>query len=161
MAAHQMIIGSRDWRYQGWAGSFYPDDLPDEWRLGYYANEFMGVLVPAALWRSAGREEWEEWRQDVPAGFRFFLECAESGSDHRLERCRQLLGPHYGGRLAPEEALVTEAECADLRLLRQRLEALSAAASPGRTPALFVAGEPPQIECLRAVRLLAELAGLS
>lgn len=45
---YPVLIGSVGWRHRAWQDSYYPADLPPEWQLGYYANEFPVVLVPAA-----------------------------------------------------------------------------------------------------------------
>lgn len=68
---HRLLIGSRDWEHVSWEDSFYPDDLPADWRLTYYANEFRVVLVPAA--RLAGGQT-AQWASDIDAGFGFICE---------------------------------------------------------------------------------------
>lgn len=70
----QFIVGARGWLHDAWAEAFYPEDLPGDWRLSYYSNEFRGVLVPADYWDWAGAEEVADWVEDVAAPFRFFLE---------------------------------------------------------------------------------------
>lgn len=42
---HRVLIGSCGWQHEGWQDSYYPDDLPPEWRLGYYSNEFPLAVV--------------------------------------------------------------------------------------------------------------------
>lgn len=32
-----------------WANGYYPEDMPAEWQLAYYANEFRRLYVPAEL----------------------------------------------------------------------------------------------------------------
>lgn len=41
----RILIGSFGWQHEGWQGSYYPADLPPEWRLGYYSNEFPLAVV--------------------------------------------------------------------------------------------------------------------
>ncbi len=67
-------IGAYGWQAQGLLSEFYPEDLPPEWRLSYLANEFDCVLVPAAYWHEADWPDTAQWRDDVQAHFRFFLE---------------------------------------------------------------------------------------
>ncbi len=38
-------IGASGFNYPAWVGAFYPDDLPEEWAPGYYANEFRTVML--------------------------------------------------------------------------------------------------------------------
>jgi len=72
----------------GWEGSewdsFYPDDLPSEWRLDYYANTYDAIVVPASAWQSATIDEAKEWLAEAPAGFRFYWELADAAGAARL-----------------------------------------------------------------------------
>ncbi|TNF96028.1 MAG: hypothetical protein EP297_10925 [Gammaproteobacteria bacterium] len=38
-------VGALTWEVSEWGESFFPQDLPDEWRLPYYANEFHTVVI--------------------------------------------------------------------------------------------------------------------
>ena len=42
---HRILIGSLGWQHLAWQESFYPEDLPVDWRLGYYVNEFPLAVV--------------------------------------------------------------------------------------------------------------------
>lgn len=77
---HRVRFGARDWRHPGWAGGYYPEDLPADWQLGYYANELGAVLLPEAAWRGIDAETLADWALDVHDGFRFYLAVA-AGSD--------------------------------------------------------------------------------
>lgn len=66
MAEHRVLIGACGWEHAEWRGDFYPDDLPPEWRLGYYSN-----LYPIVL---AGPTEWAhgqpaDWAAEIGDGF--------------------------------------------------------------------------------------------
>lgn len=94
-------VMARGWDHEDWvAQGFYPDDLPEDWRLPYYANEFRAVLVPAALWRVADAETVQAWLDDVPEEFQFFLELADVSKDIKpaLSLAQTLKG-HLGGFL--------------------------------------------------------------
>jgi len=68
------VIGSWGWRHPEWDDDvFYPHDLPREWRLSYYANEFHLVMVPAAYWLADGSTE-EDWLDDVSGVFTFYID---------------------------------------------------------------------------------------
>ena len=71
-----LCLGARDWEHPSWAQDYYPEDLPADWRLSYYANDLSQVLVPQARWLGAGEAGWADWVEAVPPGFRFFLELA-------------------------------------------------------------------------------------
>jgi len=72
----------------GWQGSewdhLYPDDLPPEWRLEFYANTFDSIVVPASVWQSATIDEASGWLAESPAGFRFYWELADAEGAARL-----------------------------------------------------------------------------
>ncbi|MEJ1353156.1 MAG: ABC transporter permease [Candidatus Sedimenticola sp. (ex Thyasira tokunagai)] len=105
------VVGARGWDHDVWVGSFYPDDLPSEWRLGYYANEFPGVLVPEAEWSGTGESGWEEWCDEVPEGFCFYLELSDTSSVRlqQLEACAVSLGDMLKGVLLQGVDAVMEA----------------------------------------------------
>lgn len=43
--SHRILIGSLGWQYDAWQDSFYPEDMPLEWRLGFYSNEFPLAVI--------------------------------------------------------------------------------------------------------------------
>ena len=45
-----LIVGARGYLHSHWQDVFYPDDIPEEWRLGFFANEFNALLVPWSQW---------------------------------------------------------------------------------------------------------------
>ena len=51
-----LVVGASGWLHEHWVDTYYPEDIPDEWRLGFYANEFNALLVP-----------WEQWKESVAA----------------------------------------------------------------------------------------------
>lgn len=98
-----LVIGAAGWEHAGWEGWFYPEDLPPEWRLTYYGNEFSQVLVPEALWlTSQVQAPWGVWRDDVDESFRFVLEIRhplQKGSDvlDRIGACAAVLRVQLAG----------------------------------------------------------------
>jgi hypothetical protein len=95
---------ARDWDRPDWRGPFYPDDLPEDWRLTYFANGFESVLVPAARWRSVQPARLAQWAKDVPARFRFYLEldgglAPGTARAMELNQAAAALGDRYAGRV--------------------------------------------------------------
>lgn len=76
--------------------AMYPEDLPYDWRLSYFANESLGVLVPAATWRGADEAELEVWREDTVRRFRFYLEIPPGAGD-ASRVVAEALGERFGG----------------------------------------------------------------
>lgn len=95
-----------------WSNCFYPDDLPPEWQMAYYANEFSTVLLPASFWQ--GKTDFqrlaESWLLETRDSFRFHAEITTSllRSPEGMLACRQVmevLGARLAGILLHEEAL--------------------------------------------------------
>ncbi|MDH5483866.1 MAG: hypothetical protein OEY43_01420 [Gammaproteobacteria bacterium] len=90
-------VGSLGWRHSGWQQDFYPEDLPEDWQLSYYANEFSTVLVPAdELLRPDC--DFGQWHDEVPDSFRFYLQwpAQDDMTGLLLAQCG-LLGDKLGG----------------------------------------------------------------
>ena len=88
-------VGAWGWRHPEWEKDvFYPDDLPEDWQLSYYSNEFDLLVVPASYWSFA--EEGEDWLDEVDDDFVFYIEWPflqlTSQQDYLkcAEWCRQL-----------------------------------------------------------------------
>jgi len=69
-----LLVGTRGWDHASWQGGFYPQELPPDWRLGFYATQMRCVLVPADLCARASRSQGARWMQDTGEPFRFLLE---------------------------------------------------------------------------------------
>ena len=91
---HVMPAG---WDHPGWTGGFYPDDLPEDWRLSYFSNEFSEVLVPRCSWQEADPDELQGWVDDVSAAFRFYLELQEPVEASLCAKRVEMLGGNFGG----------------------------------------------------------------
>lgn len=70
----RLEVGACGWEYAGWIDDYYPDSLPDDWRLTYYSNEFRRVLIPPDYWQRFGPDVAARWAEDVHADFRFLPE---------------------------------------------------------------------------------------
>lgn len=85
----RLTLAAYGWQQSGWSG-YYPDDLPPEWRLDYYANEYDAVVVPAESWRGLPQAQLLEWLEDTPQDFRFIWELAsEQEAEPLLSLYRQ------------------------------------------------------------------------
>ncbi|MDX1347380.1 MAG: hypothetical protein R3189_03910 [Thiomicrorhabdus chilensis] len=67
-------IGTCGWSHQDWRGSFYPQDLPEEWELDFYNNAFHVVLVQLDQWVAWQDDEVTECIEAVDENFRFYLQ---------------------------------------------------------------------------------------
>lgn len=96
------IVTPRGWWDLADASLFYPSDLPEDWRLGYFANAFSAVLLPAATWVQADTATLQQWREDVTPRFRFVAEAGRGpkAADQAAELGR-ILGPQLSDWLSP------------------------------------------------------------
>jgi hypothetical protein len=168
----EIAIAARGWQGSEW-DHFYPDDMPAEWRLDYYANEFFAVVVPYQEWSQAADEVVLGWMQQVAEEFRFYWELPPEALAVR-SRLQRLLregefAAHWGGVVdfaatAPlaqspfsEErlTLLLLLQPMALRPLRQAME--GAMAQRGSTLLVVVAATA--LDSLRPARDLAWLLG--
>lgn len=176
----------RGWEGRDWISDFYPSDLPPEWRLAYFANEFPALLVSAERWLGAG-DGLADLAAEVPEGFRCYLELPGSAWDARPWRSAvERLGARLTGLVTTDPArapdpgagvpffllaersqpgwapacLIPPDSAGGLRAQRRWLEDLAARA-PGETTLVVVEGPDATPEALRRWWGLARLLGLA
>lgn len=64
-------IGTSGWSYDHWVGPFYPEGLPSEARLAYYAKRFDSAEINHSFYRLPSERTLRHWRDTVPPGFLF------------------------------------------------------------------------------------------
>jgi len=120
----------------GWTGGFYPEALPDDWRLGYYVNHLRAVLVPAETAARADEATVRAWAEDAYEEFRFVVEVPATLAD--ISRLIDPIRPQVAG------LLLRVTDTVETGWLASRLQEL-AALSPvcvdlpaaARTPAML------------------------
>lgn len=96
----ELIVTVRGWNHSSWYGSFYPDDLPEDWRLSFFSNEFRAIVVPASEWIDVDPVEIERWVDDTHEEFVFFLEVEDHITNwHKIEEQTRFIGEQMGGFL--------------------------------------------------------------
>jgi hypothetical protein len=154
---YQYHVGSAGWDHADWVGSFYPDDLPPEWRLTYYNNFFTCSYLPYDEWSQQDPATLAQWVEDTLERFRFVLQLrpggAAPGDAHKLA----LLAPRTG-LLVEEDAtpaglLWIDAE-QDLKRMAQRLQALVPSSSP-----IFIISLDHDLPAMNRVNTLLEVMG--
>jgi hypothetical protein len=190
MATVTLDIVTVGWELPGWEQSFYPDDLPLDWRLTYFANELSAVMVPSQSWGKASASQLRTWYEDVHEGFRFYLDDPRPQAALAApDLARDILGAKLGGlvlhegaqhlrvgqvslfRFIDERNAVPAADylpawrisstlIGDLRAARALLQTFAAQALGGHG-LLVLTGEDIEIEDLRRWWDLARLMGLA
>lgn len=64
-----ICIGCSGWQYRSWRGRFYPEDLPVNRWLSYYADHFNSVEINNSFYRLPEAATFERWRKATPPGF--------------------------------------------------------------------------------------------
>ena len=97
--------------------AFYPEDLPEDWRLAYYGNEWKDLLIPACEWERFTLDS--NWIRDLPDALRLYFEVpdelAEPGDP--CARLAAALGPRLGGLLVADPLVLPAGVVAPGQLL--------------------------------------------
>jgi uncharacterized protein YecE (DUF72 family) len=64
-------IGTSGWTYDGWRGSFYPDNIPKKNWLRWYASQFKTTEINGSFYRTPSLDAVRAWRDLTPDDFLF------------------------------------------------------------------------------------------
>ena len=103
----QVLAGTSGFSYKEWLGHFYPEKLPGDAMLRYYAERFATVEINNTFYRMPAESMLSNWANEVPAHFTFTLKAPrrithekrlrEAGPDTaELVRRAQALGGKLG-----------------------------------------------------------------
>jgi uncharacterized protein YecE (DUF72 family) len=73
----EVLAGTSGYSYKEWKGSFYPEKLPADGMLRYYAERFPTVEINNTFYRMPGEEMLSRWAAEVPANFAFTLKAPQ------------------------------------------------------------------------------------
>ena len=73
----RVLTGTSGFSYKEWKGSFYPEDLPADAMLRYYAERLPAVEINNTFYRMPKAELLASWAEQVPDGFRFVLKASQ------------------------------------------------------------------------------------
>ncbi|MHB8109274.1 MAG: DUF72 domain-containing protein [Syntrophorhabdaceae bacterium] len=103
----KLYVGTSGYAYRAWKGTFYPDDIPGDGMLRFYARHFNTVEINNTFYRMPTPRVLKSWINDVPSRFLFALKAPrrithrkalnEIGRDvHYLFQVASTLGSHLG-----------------------------------------------------------------
>jgi uncharacterized protein YecE (DUF72 family) len=78
-----VLVGTSGFSYKEWKGSFYPEDLPADGMLRFYASKLPAVEINNTFYRMPKASLLAQWAEQVPDGFRFVLKASQQIT-HRL-----------------------------------------------------------------------------
>jgi uncharacterized protein YecE (DUF72 family) len=73
----RVLAGTSGFSYKEWKGSFYPEDLPADEMLRYYASKLPAVEINNTFYRMPRAEVLAKWAEQVPDGFQFALKASQ------------------------------------------------------------------------------------
>jgi uncharacterized protein YecE (DUF72 family) len=104
----RVLAGTSGYSYKEWKGSFYPEDLPAEEMLRYYAARLPAVEINNTFYRMPKAAILARWAEQVPDGFRFALKASQQITHRkRLKEASDPVGYFFdvaatlGDRLGP------------------------------------------------------------
>ncbi|NOY67615.1 MAG: hypothetical protein GXP13_09455 [Gammaproteobacteria bacterium] len=101
MTIKTIEVGAFGCQHENWIDTYYPEDLPEDWRLDYYSHHFNIILMPENEWLNVTEEEISQWLADVKEGFEFLFAINDSDINEatigQLGLIRQLLKPYFAG----------------------------------------------------------------
>lgn len=118
-------IGSLGYLHSGWQDHYYPDGLPEDWRLDYYSHHFQFVLLRPNEWIHAVESDIRQWQEDVKDTFSFFLALKPADVNNALvaqiEQIKALVGKQLAGLvimecIGPIDDKILQALCAITRV---------------------------------------------
>ncbi len=177
----RILIGSYGWLNPQWPGSYYPDDLPLEWQLSYYANDMECVLGPVEQWLNASMVDLQVWLEDLPAAFKFYFQYPQKLQGDRKFALEEIFSLQMGGVLVengrspagcwqtwynPEKTDIPQLLLADIsgKSLREQRDMLADAGNyltGGGQMALILTGRDINPASLLAFREMAELMDIA
>jgi uncharacterized protein YecE (DUF72 family) len=106
----RLLAGTSGFSYKEWLGKFYPEKLPGNAMLRYYAERLATVEINNTFYRMPAEAMLTNWANEVPAHFTFTLKAPrrithekrlrEAGEDvAEFLRRAQLLGDKLGAIL--------------------------------------------------------------
>ncbi len=77
-----VLAGTSGYAFNEWKGSFYPDDLPADGMLGFYASRFPTVEINNTFYRMPRENVLRSWASQVPDDFTFSIKASQRITHH-------------------------------------------------------------------------------
>ena len=89
-------IGTSGFQYTEWKGTFYPEDLPANKMLPFYAERFSTTEINYTFHRIPATKTIDNWKQLTPDNFRFALKAPQKITHwSKLRDCADTLRYFY------------------------------------------------------------------
>jgi len=154
---YQCHVGSAGWDHADWVGSFYPEDLPAEWRLSYYNTAFTCTYLSYETWSGQDAATLVQWVGDTLERFRFVLQLRPGGPVAEDAQKLALLAPRAGLLVDESGAypqLLWLESNPDLKRLAQGLREIAPSALPA-----YVISREHNLSAMHQAKTLLEVMG--
>ncbi|MDH3197638.1 MAG: DUF72 domain-containing protein [Candidatus Krumholzibacteria bacterium] len=73
----KLYAGTSGYSYKEWKGHFYPEKIPNDQMLAFYATKLPSVEINNTFYRMPRASMLATWAERVPADFRFVLKASQ------------------------------------------------------------------------------------
>ncbi|HET9977400.1 MAG TPA: DUF72 domain-containing protein [Burkholderiaceae bacterium] len=77
MGTQQLWAGASGYAFKAWRGGFYPEKMPPEAMLAWYAARLPSVEINNTFYRMPKAEALAQWAQATPEDFRFAIKASK------------------------------------------------------------------------------------
>jgi uncharacterized protein YecE (DUF72 family) len=73
----RLLVGTSGFAFKEWKGTLYPEDVPTDGMLGFYAGRFPTVEINNTFYRLPKENVLREWAARVPESFTFAIKASQ------------------------------------------------------------------------------------
>ena len=73
----KLLVGTSGFAFKEWRGTFYPENVPADGMLAYYAGRFPTVEINNTFYRLPKENVLAEWTSQVPETFTFAIKASQ------------------------------------------------------------------------------------
>jgi uncharacterized protein YecE (DUF72 family) len=84
-------IGISGWRYKGWRGSFYPEDLTQRKELEFASHRFRTIELNGSFYSLQRPQSFQSWNRETPDDFVFSIKGSRFVT--HIRRLREIESP--------------------------------------------------------------------
>lgn len=96
-------IGTIGWNFPAWDQGYFPNDIPEDWKLAFYANDFSAVALPESLWAGESLESVCQQLDELEPGFAVYcLAQSQMPSVEMIRQVKSVMGDFFAGFIVSE-----------------------------------------------------------
>ena len=73
----QIRVGISGWRFDGWRGTFYPDDLTQKRELEFASRKLNSIELNGTFYYTQKPQSFRQWRKETPDDFVFSIKGSQ------------------------------------------------------------------------------------